>query len=1006
MKKPTRRDFLKGITAGGALSAAASGPSVASAAGPSQLKTAGANKTHTICPYCAVGCGMVVYSKGGKIVAAEGDYDHPVNKGSLCSKGAAVMQISDNPRRLTHVMYRAPGTDKWEKKSVGWAVAELAKRVKDSRDNNFIAAEDGVTVNRTEAVASVGAAALDNEECYLICKLMRALGVVYLEHQARLCHSSTVAALANSFGRGAMTNHWIDIKNSDCVFVIGSNPAENHPISFRWITEAMDKGAKLIVADPRFTRSAARADIFAAHRPGTDIALVGGMINYALSHGRYHEEYVSEYTNAGFILKEGFGFEDGLFTGYDPATRSYDASSWAFETAKDGSPKVDKTLRHPRSVFSFLKHHYARYTPEMVSGITGVPVKTFRRMAETFCATGESGKSGTIMYAMGATQHTVGVQYIRSYAVLQLLLGNIGVPGGGINALRGESNVQGSTDMAVLTHILPGYLAAPRAKDHPTLEDYLRKETPKTGYWKNKPKFMVSLLKAFFGGNATKDNGFGYDWLPKAGKGFDGAGYSFVPLIEAAHAGDVEGLMVWGQNPAVGCPDSNRVAEALGKLKWLAVFDLWESDTSVFWRRPGTDPANVDTEVFLFPAAASFEKEGSITNSGRWLQWRYKAIEPPGDARSDLDWVNLLGRELKRLYSEGGTFPDPVAALDWDYGETEADTHKVAREVNGYDTVTGAQAKNFTVLRDDGTTACGNWLYSGSYPGPSKDDNMMARRGLEDPSGLGLYPGFSFSWPVNRRVLYNRCSADRQGRPWDPSKNLVEWDPVSSSWRNNDVPDFGWKDSSTGRHIPPEVSAGAAFIMPPSLHGQLFVPGGKIKDGPVPEHYEPVESPIHNPLSGIQVNPAAILWDVPVVAGDGRYPVIATTFRLTGHWLSGMMSRNIPWLAEMAPEMFVEISRELARARGIEHGEWVKVVSPRGEVPARAFVTGRLRAYDLGGKRAEVVGMPWHFGFNGYVTGGPDRDKVYSANQLTHRVGDANTQIPEYKVFMCDIVKA
>ena len=1004
MKKISRRDFLKGVGTGGALSVAGGFSPENHGQETSPLKTQGAAKSYSICPYCAVGCGIIIYSRDGKVVATEGDYDHPINRGSLCSKGAALMQIAENHRRLDRVLYRAPGSKSWEHKPIEWAVSELAKRIKDSRDRNFIKDEDGVVVNRVESLASVGGAALDNEECYLIAKLMRSLGVVYLEHQARLCHSSTVAALAGSFGRGAMTNHWIDIKNSDCIFVIGSNPAENHPISFKWITAAMERGAKLIVADPRFTRTAAKADIFAAHRPGTDIALIGGMINYALEKGLCQEEYVREYTNAGFVLKEGFGFEDGLFTGYDPVKGAYDPATWEFEMKGD-KPAVDKTLGHPRCVFSFLKRHYSRYTPEKVSEVTGVPVDTFMKLAEAFCETGKPDKAGTILYAMGATQHTVGVQYIRGYAVLQLLLGNIGIAGGGINALRGESNVQGSTDMALLFSDLPGYMAAPKAKDHPTFQDYMDKETPKAGYWKNKPKFFVSLLKAWFGGAAVKDNGFCYDWLPKYGKGYNGAGYSFVPIIEAAYAGKLDGMLVWGQNPVVGCPDSNHVAEALGKLKWFAVFDLWESDSSVFWRMPGTDTTSVNTEVFLFPACASFEKEGSISNSGRWIQWRYKAVNPKGDARADLDWVYMIGRELKKLYASGGTFPEPVTGLTWDYGATEADVHRVAKEINGYDTVTGAQVANFTKLKDDGSTACGNWVYSGSYPGPDKKDNMMARHGLDDPSGLGLYPGFSFSWPVNRRVLYNRCSMDPLGNPYDKARTLVKWDGAAKAWVNTDVPDFGWKDPETAAVVPPDKSAGAPFIMFPQGRGQLFSPGGKIKDGPVPEHYEPIESPVKNALSNRQVNPAARLWDVKVVAGGGKYPLIATTFRLTGHWLSGAMSRNLPWLAEMAPEMFVEISRELAATRGITHGDWVKVTSPRGEVDARAFVTGRVKAYEMAGKKYEVVAMPWHFGFNGYITGGPDKGKTYSANNLTHKVGDANTQIPEYKVFMCEITK-
>lgn len=1001
MSKVSRRDFLRGLGAGGALSVVGDIPK-ASGPGEKPLKTEGAVETATICPYCSVGCGIVVSAKDGRVISTEGDPSHPVNRGSLCSKGSALRQVAaDNELRLRTVKYRAAGSDRWEEKPAAWAIAELAKRIKDSRDKSFIKEQDGVTVNRTERVASIGGASLDNEECYLIAKLTRSLGLTYLEHQARLCHSSTVTSLASSFGRGAMTNHWIDIKNSDCIFILGCNPAENHPVSFKWITEAMDKGAKLIVADPRFTRSAAKADLFVAHRPGTDIALVGGMINYTLERSLYQTDYVKEYTDAACITGKDFGFDDGIFAGFDTQKRAYDQAAWNFEMDGD-APRVDKTLKDPLCVFQQMKKFYSRYTPAKVSEVTGVPEDEFLKLCEMFCSTGRPDKAGTILYAMGATQHTVGVQYIRAYAILQLLLGNIGIAGGGINALRGESNVQGSSDMGLLTNVIPGYMSAPSAKDHPTLKDYLDKETPKTGFQTNKPKWLISMLKAWYGQKAVKENDFCFDYLPKAGKGFKGSGYTMVSIFEAARAGEMDGIIFFGSNMLVGCSDTNTVGAGLDKLKWMAAFDLWETETSVFWKRPKAKAASINTEVFLFPAAASFEKEGSITNSGRWIQWRYKAVNPPGEARADLQWLNLLGRELKALYAKDGAFPDPVQAMTWDYGE-EINVHQVAREINGFETATGAQLKNFTKLMDDGTTACGCWIYSGAYPGPDKKDNMMARRGQDDPTGLGIFPGFSYSWPVNRRVIYNRCSMDAAGRPLNPDRVLVAWDPVKHDWIKNDVPDFGWKDLKTEAIKPPAESAKAPFIMNPSGRGNLFAL--KLKDGPFAEHYEPVESPVRNAMSSTQVNPVCHLWDVKVMAGDDKYPLIATTVRITNHWLSGAMTRNLPWLAEIAPEMYVEVSPELARNRALSHGEWIKVTSPRGEVAAKVMVTPRLKAYKLGGKTVEVVALPWHFGFNGYITGGPDRNTNYAANQITHRVGDANTRIPEYKAFMCDIVK-
>jgi formate dehydrogenase major subunit len=811
-----------------------------------------------------------------------------------------------------------------------------------------------------------------------------------------------------------MTNHWNDIANSDCIMIIGCNPAENHPISFRWINKAMDKGAKLIVVDPRFTRSASRADLFVRLRPGTDIALMGGLINYVVQNELYHKDYVANYTNASFIVNSDFGFRNGLFSGYEKEKHAYDPASWNYVPGADGKPLTDFSLSDPQCVFQIMKRFYARYTPEMVSAVTGVPEKRFLEMAAAFGATGRPGKAGTIMYAMGGTQHTIGVQIIRSYTILQQLLGNMGIPGGGINALRGESNVQGSTDMAILFHILPGYLPVPSEAKSPNLKDYIA-TTPKAGYWSNRPKFFVSLLKAFWGESATPANDFAYDYLPKVGKGYNGAGYSWIPMFESMAEGGIKGLMVWGMNPAVSSPNLNQAYAALSKLDWMAAFDLWETDTAGFWKRPGADPKVIKTEVFLFPAADSLEKEGSISNSGRWLQWRYQAVKPQEDARSDLWYLNRLALDLKKLYKDDpkAVFPDPITNLNWDYGE-DPDVHLVAREINGYTVADKTQVANFTKLKDDGSTACGNWIYSGSYPGPEKKDNLMARRDKRDPSGLGLYPNWSWAWPVNRRIIYNRCSADPQGRPWSKDKALFEWDPATRTWAKYDVPDFGWINAATKEQIPPEASAKAPFIMLPEGKSRIFVPAGACKDGPLPEHYEALEGPYVNPMSDQQSNPVMRMWrsnlDKVAEVSDPRFPVIATTFRLTEHWQGGAMTRNLPWLAELVPEMFVEMSPSLAKARGIRPGDWVRVKSIRGEVMARAEVTHRMAPLTCGRpshqNAAEIVALPWHFGFAGLITGGPDARQNYAANQLPPMVGDANTLIPEYKVFLVDVQKA
>lgn len=811
-----------------------------------------------------------------------------------------------------------------------------------------------------------------------------------------------------------MTNHWNDMANSDCLMIIGCNPAENHPISFKWITKAQEKGAKLMVVDPRYTRSASKSDLYVRLRPGSDIALMGGLINYVIQNNLYHKEYVAHYTNASFLVNQDFDYQNGLFSGYQKEKGAYDPATWSYELDAEKKPVTDPTLNNPRCVFQVMKKFFTRYTSEMVFAVTGVPPQQFLELAALYGASGKPGKAGTILYAMGGTQHSTGVQIIRSYTILQQLLGNMGVPGGGINALRGENNVQGSTDMAILFHILPGYLPAPSEAKTPTFKDYLA-TTPKGGYWTNRPKFFVSLLKAFWGEAATAQNDFAYDYLPKNGKGFDGAGYSWIPLFEAMGQGSIKGMMVWGMNPAVSSPNLNQAYAALGKLDWLAAFDLWETDTSVFWKRPGAKTKDIKTEVFLFPAADSLEKEGSASNSGRWLQWRYQAVKPHGDAHSDLWYLNRLGLELQKLYQADpkAVFPDPILNLTWNYG-ADPDVHLVAKEINGYTVADKKQVANFTKLKDDGSTACGNWIYSGSYPGPDKKHNLMARRDKKDPSGLGLYPNWTWSWPVNRRIIYNRCAADPQGQPWSKDKALFQWNPVTKTWTKYDVPDFGWINPKTKEQIPPEVSAKAPFIMLPEGKSRIFVPGGACKDGPLPEHYEALECPYVNPLSPQQSNPVVKIWkselDRMAQVCNPKFPVIATTFRVTEHWQAGAMTRNLTWQSEMMPEMFVEISPTLAKAKGIKAGDWVRVKSIRGELLARADVTHRVAPFCCGKKgfenEVEMVALPWHFGFAGYITGGPNPRDNYAANQLAPMVGDANTMIPEYKVFLVDIQKA
>ncbi len=797
-----------------------------------------------------------------------------------------------------------------------------------------------------------------------------------------------------------MTNHWTDLKNADVIMIIGSNAAENHPVSMRWVRKAMDAGGKLISVDPRFTRTSSQADLYAPLRSGTDIAFIGAIIHYALEADRIQREYVVEHTNASFLVDPDYHFGDGLFGAV--RNGAYTRDNWRFQRDARGQVRTDPSLEHPDCVFQHLKRHYARYDFETVSRVTGTPVAKLREVAELFTSAHRPDRVATIMYAMGTTQHTHGTQNVRVYSVLQLLMGNVGLAGGGINALRGMPNVQGSTDHALLFHILPGYLRAPVAEDQ-SLAAYLAKapttaDPQSANWWQNYPKYTVSLLKAFWGEHATPENDFAYHYLPKAT-----GNHSHIALFEAMGRGEVNGLMVFGQNPAVGGPNANLAHRAMDKLDWLVVAELWETETAAFWKRPGADPAAIDTEVFLLPAAASMEKEGSLTNSGRWGQWRYKAIDPPGDARSDLWIITQMVRHLKSLYeTEGGAFPEPIVHLTWDVGDLDhPDSHAVARDINGRfvaDRVIdgqryrkGDQVPAFALLQSDGSTSAGNWLYTSSY---TEAGNMMARRQRSRPEDdpIALHPGWAWCWPVNRRILYNRAACDGAGRPWAPEKAVVAYDWESGSWKG-DVPDGGWPPMRrpTGEVNP---AGRRAFIMLPDGQAALFAPG--LADGPFPEHYEPLESPATNLLSGTALSPAVTVWRPDEIGTSEEYPIVGCTYRVSEHFQSGGMTRNMPWLVELVPNNFVEMSTELAADRGIRNGDLVRVKTIRGDIEVYAVVTRRFKPFNVDGRTVHQIGIPYHFGFMG-LGRGP------IANILTPHVGDANTTIPEYKAFLCDV---
>jgi formate dehydrogenase major subunit len=795
-----------------------------------------------------------------------------------------------------------------------------------------------------------------------------------------------------------MTNHWRDIRHADLILINGANPAEAHPVGFQWMMKAkLERGAKMIHADPRFTRTSAVADRHLRVRTGTDVAYFGGLINYVLQNKLYHEEYVRWATNAGLVVKKGYKFEDGLFNAYDPDKRVYDAKEWGYETDEKGFAKVD--LDHPRSVLNLLREHYSRYTPEMVERITGIPRDQFLEVAKLVGETGRPDKVMTIVYAVGLTHHTTGVQLIRSGAVLQLLLGNMGRPGGGMNAERGHANIQGNTDHAISWEILPGYLRIP-APGQRNLDDYVEQSASKklrpdavNFFGENYRKFMVSLLKTWYGDKATRHNEFAFDHLPKPA-----GNTSWISIFDQALQGKMEGLMLSGMTATSIGPDSNQVLHALSNLKWLCVMDAFPTTSSEFWQAPGIDPATVQTEVFLLPATHWIEKDGSFTNSGRWAQWKEQVLPPEGEARHDHWILAELFQRVHALYrDQGGKYPDPILELTMPYKDPrKPELDEIAKEVNGQSLETGKRLETFADLADDGTTTAGNWIYTGHYP---ESGNLTKRRdGVQDPekndpTGMGFYHNWAWSWPVNRRVLYNRASADPEGRPWDRSRPGIRWDAGAGKWVG-DVPDYPPKIG------PKDPEAPLPFIMTGEGTGRLFSNG--VADGPFPEHYEPIESPVDNPLHpDVSATPVAYLYDEKAGRANRfgtreEFPYVATSYRLTEH--EHYITQQVEHLVQLQPEAFVEVPAELAREKGIEHGDKVRVWSKRGKLEVRAVVTSRLGPLQIDGKKVYQIGIPIHWGFVGINTG-----QHWLANALTPFVGDASARTPEFKAFLVNI---
>jgi formate dehydrogenase major subunit len=786
-----------------------------------------------------------------------------------------------------------------------------------------------------------------------------------------------------------MTNGWTDIRNTDVVLAMGGNPAENHPCGFKWVIEAKKKRrAKLVSVDPRYNRTSAVSDVYVPLRAGTDIAFLGGLIHHAIEKRKFHEEYVKLHTNALFLLEPGSELgPEGLFGGFDAAAKKYDKSKWRYVLDEKGFAKRATSLDDPNSVFQHLKIHFSRYTPEQVANICGCTKEDFLRAAEIVNSTGTADRAGTIMYALGWTHHSTSVQIIRAAAILQLLLGNIGRTGGGVNALRGHANIQGGTDHGVAYHALPGYLKMPHPADT-SLEKYLERTTPKAlsatsmNYWGNTPKFLVSLLKATFGRAATKENEWGYHWLPKVADN-----YSWVYLFDRMYAGTIKGFLDFGMNPVANGPNTEKMIAALSKLDWCVITEAFETETADFWKVAKETP---QTEVFLLPAAIFAEKDGSFTNSSRWAQWKHKACDPPGEARTDQEILARIFLRVRELYAaEGGPGPESILHLDWPYKNPyDPSLEEIAKEINGRDLTTAKQVSSFAELKADGTTACGNWLYAGSF---TEQGNMMARRDTRDPSGLGRYEGWAWNWPANRRVLYNRANSDAEGKPWDPTRAGIVWD--GEKWIG-DSPD-----------MKPDAKPGTfdAFIMLPEGVAKLWAPD--FMDGPFPEHYEAQEHPVDNPLHpSNSSNPVAHVFKSaldPAFGDPKEYDIVATTFRLTEHF--HYWTKHIAPAAALQPEFFVEIPEGLALERRIQNEDRVRVSTPRGSIEGRALVTRRLRAMKVTGKTVWQVAIPIHWGFTGRAGKGVGRGPM--ANLLTPSVVDPNSFTPEYKTFLVKLEK-
>ena len=824
-----------------------------------------------------------------------------------------------------------------------------------------------------------------------------------------------------------MTSHWCDFQNTDVILNCGSNSVENHPVSALWLEKAHEQGAKWIVVDPRYTRTAEQADIYCPIRSGTDIAFYGGMYNYIIEHliepnlakyqetgnmDEYNFEYLLNYTNASYLLDPEYEFDPatGLFSGWDQKTQTYSAHSWHYQTESEEEwdttptgnyawvsgegvpefttptlqhPKRDMTLQDPMCVYQQFKKHYSRYDLDTVCSVCGMDKETLELVYSTYTSTAKPGKAGTVLYALGQTQHTYGAQNTRAMCVMQLLLGNIGIPGGGVNALRGEPNVQGATDMGMMVNEHPAYLKWANTTDRASLRKWLESQTYSDGYYTNKPKFIVSSLKEWFGDAATVDNDYGYDWWPKVPSKTGDVDYTHISTFELMQQGVIKGYFNWGMNPCHSAPNAGNVRRSMANLDWLVVADQVITESASFWKAPDMNAEEIDTTVYYLPCALIYEKPGIILNSGRWIQYRQQAVEPWDEAKPDYEMCDLIWTEICNLYKEeGGANPDPILNTKWDYYvDGKIDPRPVAWALNGY-RVAGTECnttsdspktdliKGYAELGADGSTACAMWIYSGMW-----NNNDAPLDAAEQP-------------------LCRRNSCDMQGKPWNPEKKLMEW--TGEKWELVDQADF--VAAKNGVPVPPNNKT---FFMLWEQNARLESYG--MVDGPLPEHYEPFESPTDsNPFNGAFQSPCAfgVNYESTKQGTVADYPVIATTYSVTEHWQTGGQTRLCPVLVESMPSQFVEMSEEFAEEKGIKNGDEVRVFNNRGSVVVPAVVTKRFRPMTINGELKHQVGLTHHFGWaNLFGTG----DVV---NDLTPNVGDPNSFTPEYKAFLVNIEKA